>query len=1191
MDQAARLQFTIGDGLDLWLDDRRLGARQDDRDIAVPLTGEGIPEELVAVRVRGQIGLLPIDETYTPAPNLVFRHVWDGTSAERDAPGAPANITTELAVGWELEEKFPRPARTMWWKQPVVAGGIDLRHLGCGGVTPDAVHHLHLATDTLWRGDGSRRVNAQAQAPRHLARLKVGPRELVVADGDYAHVFDSSGHFKRTLSVDRGHSVASAHTDETGRITSWERLGHRYTIDRRNDTEAMLRSPAGVWAVIDFDERGRAVRITDQDKLTATLEYTTTGGLARVVDSTGLVTQIERDDLGRVVQFGDSTGRQLQLTRTEFESGSEVRVVTAEGRETVHRTERLADGSYVQSRSLQGATNLEELEHRSLGSLGDEQILRTPSGVVVATRHSSHSDHKRAVEVSRASFVTPFGKTRNVERRVERHRDGSTVETISAGHTSVRTRIDPESHSVTTRTAEGRKASSQLIPQESLKVEIPGAGTMKIEFDPYGRPRRRGLQGELLTFGYDQNGRLTWIDFERWRQHLHHDEQGRVVALETPDGWLQIARDAAGRVSAVQTPTDSVTHLHRRADGALASIQYPLVGKTSQVEEMVYDRDGLLIAQVYSTDHYVGYERDETGRVARIVAPQVKVSVEYDDATGQIAEVSSSEGDHVRFLYDGDLPWCEEASGQSPGRIERAFDDNYQVSAQRINNAHDVNITRDRDGLLRSVGPLQIDRSSNAGLMVGLRLGGLTSSREYDDVGRLKRQETLFGRMAAVFFVEEIERDEFGRIQRVAERTDSGERMIEYTYNEARRLEEVRVNGTVTMSLEQDANGNLVQIRRNGRALQLSVDAADRLASVAGQPTSHDDAGNLTEIGSDGAVRRYRYDGLGRFVGSADPRHDVTHVLDPIGRPIAITGPSGTQRFLWDRDRLVATLDPAGNVDIRFIDSRANAAPEGLIRDGVPYLLIADHLGSVRVVVNASDGTVVQSVTYDALGRPTTNTAPGWQPFGFAGGLHETASGVVRFRRRTYDPFVGRFISRDPLGFAGGQVNLYQYALGDPINNVDPTGMVVGPSGELHAYLGDFISARPLTADHAYMQTRDWTQETTPLTTLGRLGDLMSSWDAGIHPSHIHCSQAVGNVPDAWCYNATHIASSPAVRAERFITSAALPTAWEFDGTRWQNTAGLASMAARLGRLPESIKRLRPTIRDTLSTAVDTCLE
>ena len=147
LDQAARLHFDVGDGLDLWLDDRRLGARQDDRDISLRLTGEDVPDDLVQVHVRGQIGAIPIDLSYDPAPNLFFSHVWDGTAADPSHPGSPANLVTELEVGWEMAECFPRPHRTKWWREPVVVGGIDLRSLGCGGITPGVVHHYDVGTD------------------------------------------------------------------------------------------------------------------------------------------------------------------------------------------------------------------------------------------------------------------------------------------------------------------------------------------------------------------------------------------------------------------------------------------------------------------------------------------------------------------------------------------------------------------------------------------------------------------------------------------------------------------------------------------------------------------------------------------------------------------------------------------------------------------------------------------------------------------------------------------------------------------------------------------------------------------------------------------------------------------------------------------------------------------------------------
>lgn len=1200
LDQAARLRFAVGDGLDLWLDDRRLGARQDDRDISLRLTGEGVPEDLVKVHVRGAIGSIPIELSYDPAPNLFFRHVWDGSSDDPAAPGTPANLATEIEVGWEMAEQFPRPHRIKWWKKPVVVGGVDLRSLGCGGITPDAVHQYHVGTDTLWRGNGSRLANARANNPRHISRLRIADNELAVADGALVHVFDPAGNFKRTLSSLKGFEIASARTDDEGRITSWTRAGHRYTIDRKNDTEALLRSPAGVWAVIDFDERGRAVMVTDQDKSRATMEYSATGGLARVVDSAGLVTEIRRDDLGRVIQFADSTGRRLDLTRRDFESGSEVTVVTAEGRESTHRFELRDDGTFVRSQSSCGAAGLRVVEHRSLGPLGDERIVRTPTGMVATSRRSTKNDKLRSIEVVRTSIATPTGRTMTVERRRDRHRTGRTDEILSVNDAATHKRLDPKSHTMTSRSPAGRESSAKLVPGKKLKMQVPGSGSLEIEFDDNGRPRRRDRQGEVMTYGYDQNGRLTWTDFERWRQHIHHDEQGRVNSIETPDGWMQLARDAAGRVVALKTPGGSVTSIGRRADGAIDSIVYPQTDRPAEMEQMLFDLDGLLIGHVYNGVHPIDYERDLGGRVINVTAPGVKISSTYDESTGQLTELASVEGDSIRFQYDGDLAWLEEAMGRSPGRIERAFDDNHRVVARRINGGHQVNYTRDRDGFVTSVGPLHIERSANAGLPVGLRLGGLTTTRAFDDVGRLVRHETRFGKLAHVFFAEEIERDDFGRVARILETSQGRQRVIEYAYNEARRLEKVTVDGHVTMSLTYDANGNIIELDRQGRALELEVDAADRLRRLAGQPTSYDACGNLTAIGEGGAVRGYRFDGLGRLVGSSDKHHDVTHVLDAAGRPIRINGSGGTVRLLWDGDRLAATLDQAGRADMRFIDSGSGACPEALIRNGVEYLLVTDHLGSVRAVVDAKEGNAVQTMDYDALGRITSNTAPCWQPFGFAGGLHEQVGGLVRFQARTYDPFVGRFLSRDPLGLAGGQTNVYQYALGDPVNNVDPTGLLVGPSGEINACKDAFLGKRPLSADHVYLRSQEWAAGVTPLTTLGAMGRVLTGWTADSTFDDMTCRTVVAT--EQGCIDNSIYGDDPLdgswTQTDRcfpaewnVLDTAANPMAWDFDPTGWDEGETVRDTVDRLARLATSITRLRPVAATRLSAFADSLFD
>jgi RHS repeat-associated protein len=380
---------------------------------------------------------------------------------------------------------------------------------------------------------------------------------------------------------------------------------------------------------------------------------------------------------------------------------------------------------------------------------------------------------------------------------------------------------------------------------------------------------------------------------------------------------------------------------------------------------------------------------------------------------------------------------------------------------------------------------------------------------------------------------------------------------------------------------------------------------------VANEPTSHDAAGNLTGIGQDAKVRGYRFDGLSRLVGSVDPRVQVEHALDPLGRPIEITGTDlRPLRMLWDGERLAATLDREDKVEMRFVDSGTGLTPEAVIKGDLEYLLVTDHLGSVRAVIDAEQGNVVQAIDYDALGRTTMNTAPGWQPFGFAGGLHEPASGLIRFRARAYDPFIGRFLSRDPLGFAGGQVNLYQYALGDPVNNVDPTGLRSAPSGEVGMCQGSWNIVRPLAIDYDYLTTDSWRQGMQPTSSSNALERRMARWTMERHRADEQCRK-INRVDMACLDNVGHGAMSTNGAGGAAAVSAAVPglglcadgvwqafaicespLAWEFQTGPWKTgPSSLDSMGHAIARVPRLLRHGGRELKTAAVRIVDRLLD
>jgi RHS repeat-associated protein len=179
-----------------------------------------------------------------------------------------------------------------------------------------------------------------------------------------------------------------------------------------------------------------------------------------------------------------------------------------------------------------------------------------------------------------------------------------------------------------------------------------------------------------------------------------------------------------------------------------------------------------------------------------------------------------------------------------------------------------------------------------------------------------------------------------------------------------------------------------------------------------------------------------------RNVVLADGR-TIEYVIDGQNRRVA-KKVDGTLVAGWlyaDQHRIVAEFDGTGAVTAQFVYASLGNVPDYMIRSGIAYRIISDHLGSPRAVVQAATGEVAQTIGYDEFGVMTGDTNPGFQPFGFAGGLHDRDTGLVRFGARDYDPVTGRWTAKDPIGFGATDSNLYEYSFADPVDLIDPTGL------------------------------------------------------------------------------------------------------------------------------------------------------
>ncbi|ASF45590.1 hypothetical protein CEK71_05625 [Methylovulum psychrotolerans] len=147
------------------------------------------------------------------------------------------------------------------------------------------------------------------------------------------------------------------------------------------------------------------------------------------------------------------------------------------------------------------------------------------------------------------------------------------------------------------------------------------------------------------------------------------------------------------------------------------------------------------------------------------------------------------------------------------------------------------------------------------------------------------------------------------------------------------------------------------------------------------------------------------------------------------------------QSFLYQNQlNPIAELDGNNQIVSRFVYASKANVPDYLTKNGATYRIISDHLGSPRLVINTANGSVAQRIDYDVWGNITQDTNPGFQPFGYAGGLYDRHTKLVRFGARDYDAETGRWTAKDPIGFGGGDSNLYGYVVGDPVNALDPKG-------------------------------------------------------------------------------------------------------------------------------------------------------
>ena len=282
--------------------------------------------------------------------------------------------------------------------------------------------------------------------------------------------------------------------------------------------------------------------------------------------------------------------------------------------------------------------------------------------------------------------------------------------------------------------------------------------------------------------------------------------------------------------------------------------------------------------------------------------------------------------------------------------------------------------------------------------------------------------------------------DAMGRIVAKEERVGEKTTRYEYTFDKNGQLLRVTRDGALEEEYKYDDNGNRTS-RKIGTGPEevAGFDTQGRISTLGTVSYTFDGAGFLSKRGADS----FTYSTRGELLQATVGTKSITYTYDGLGRRVARTDSTGTYQYLYgnpmDPMQVTHARDPQGLLTAFYYDEA------GLLyamkRGENWYYVGADQVGTPKVVTDAV-GNVVKTLAYDSFGRLLGDSNPAFDlPIGYAGGLADPDTKLIRFGYRDYDPEAGRWTARDPLLFQGGQTNLYVYVGNNPVGYRDPLGL------------------------------------------------------------------------------------------------------------------------------------------------------
>ena len=622
-----------------------------------------------------------------------------------------------------------------------------------------------------------------------------------------------------------------------------------------------------------------------------------------------------------------------------------------------------------------------------------------------------------------------------------------------------------------------------------VSVSDPSGGVTTSEFDLFGRVIEvTDPQGDIRKTAYNRAGEvIESIDAKGMKTIQDYDALGRLI--ETRDrlgGNTQFIFDPRGNRAALVDAQGQNTSYTYDAFNRQTETIYPDHQSGSSPGDSGYG----IVTTVYDSQSRPSLKEDQLGDTVTFVYDEAGRLLRRDYRTAADSP-SGPISDSDVFTYDAAGNLLSATSERYDNSVVFTYDDagrrvyeSLSIDGKTYTVATQYDARGSVSGYVYPDGTVVSRGYTDCGALETLDYdGNLIDTREYDSLGRMTRSTLGNGvvtdhvyradsRLASVHVTDSLGNsiDSFSYswdanknpIGETRSGTMSGYGFTAGYDAEDRLTSWDRTNGSPTQSWNLSPAGDWDSTTQDGQLHSRTHGPAHELLSVAASSSSesvvHDIKGNMTAIpalvrptSSDLAMS---WDFDNRMHTATTDSDTVTQRFDALGRRVARSSTDSSDPdlvFVQVGHQTIADYVPgAAATTPEYNYVYGSYIDEPVLRDSASGKVYYHHNHQFSVTaVTDNSGGVLERYAYTAYGQPTILDASGnlrlsstiSNRYTFTGREWDAVLNLYHFRARMYDPNLGRFCSRDPIGYLGSMWNLHEFVDSGPSRYLDPFGL------------------------------------------------------------------------------------------------------------------------------------------------------